>query len=586
MKFLRNLLATILGVFIACGLMFFILVGIGSSLSESTKVSVKSNSILELDLDNPLKDHYSVTEPFSELIENDSKVLSLHQVIAAIENAKTDDNIKGISIRTDNMSTSLNHLQTIRDKLVEFKESGKFISAYSDVYGQANYYISSVADSVFVSPTGGIDLKGLGAEILFYKDFEDKYGVKMEVIRHGEYKSAVEPFIANEMSEPNRRQMSELLHALWDKLKTDIATSRKLTTENVDAIADELLSRNAKLALKNKIVDGIIYEDQYDSKLKTKLGLEEKDKLNTISLAKYIKSGKGRIKSTAKDRVAVIYAQGEIKYGEGDETYIGQETMIKNLRKAVKNKNVKSIVLRVNSPGGSALAADIIWREIERTKKEKPVVVSMGQYAASGGYYISCNASKIFAEPTTITGSIGVFGMLPNAAEFAKEIGINAEQVMTNKHSVGYSLFEPISTDFKKITLESVEDIYQTFKERVAAGRKTLNINQVEELARGRVWSGVQAKENGLVDEIGNLDQAVAYAAKLVNLTDFRVKNYPHFKKDFEDAFKKIPFMKANVSEMLVKELGKEQFAIYQNMKTFSQMKGIQARMPFVMEIK
>lgn len=585
MKFLRNLLATILGVFIACGLMFFILIAIGSSLSKSTKVSVKSNSVLELNLDNPLKDHYSVTDPFAELMGDNSKVLSLHQVIAAIENAKTDDNIKGISIRADYMSASLNHVQIIRDKLVEFKESGKFISAYSDVYGQANYYISSVADSVFVNPTGGIDLKGLGAEILFYKDFEDKYGVKMEVIRHGEYKSAVEPFISNKISEPNRRQMSELLHALWDKLKGDIATSRNLTAENVDAIADGLLSRNANLALENKVVDGIIYEDQYESKLKAKLEVEEKDKLNTISLAKYIKSGKGRIKSTAKDRVAVVYAQGEIKYGEGDETYIGQETMIKNLRKAVKDKNVKSIVLRVNSPGGSALASDIIWREIERTKKEKPVVVSMGQYAASGGYYISCNASKIYAEPTTITGSIGVFGMLPNAAEFVKEIGINAEQVTTNKHSVGYSLFEPIGEEFKKVTQESVEDIYTTFLDRVAAGRN-MTRDQVDVVARGRVWSGVQAKEKGLVDEIGNLDQAVAYAAELAELTDFRVKNYPHFKKDFDDTFGKFPLMKANVSDILMDELGKEQFAIYQNMKTFSQMKGIQARMPFVMEIK
>jgi protease-4 len=585
MKFLRNLLATILGVFIAIGIMFFILIGIGSSISSSEKVVVKSNSVLELDFGNVVKDDYSVTNPFEGLIGGDSDVMSLHQIIAAIENAKTDDNIKGISISNTDINAGIAQIQAVRDKLVDFKESGKFITAFSDFYSQRNYYLSSVADTMYINPTGSVDLKGLGAEILFYKDFEDKYGIKMEVIRHGKYKSAVEPFIANKMSDANREQMTELLMSIWSKFKGDIATSRGMSVEEIDKIADNLLGRNADLAMQNNLINGSKYEDEYDALLKTKLGVEDDKKINTVSLSDYIKSGKGRIKSSSKDKIAVIYAQGEIKYGKGDETYIGQEVIIKALRKAVKDKNVKAIVLRVNSPGGSALASELIWRELELTKKEKPLIVSMGNYAASGGYYISCNADKIFAEPTTITGSIGVFGALPNFSKMVNDIGINAEQVQTNKQSIGYSVFEPINDDFKNVVQESIEDIYTTFINHVAAGRN-MSPKDVDTIAQGRVWTGTQALEKGLVDELGNLDDAVAYAAEKANITEYKVRSYPHYKKDLDDAFKGMPFMSVDKAKLIENELGKENYLIYKSMKQFSELKGIQTRIPFMIDIK
>ena len=587
MKFLRNLLASILGFFIAIFLMFLFFALIGSAFSDDNKVTVKENTILKLDFDKPILDDYNVESPFSELFKENPKFLKLHQILNAIENAKNDPNIKGISIETKSLLAGIAQTQAIRKKLNEFKESGKFITAYSDGYSQKNYYLSSVSDSLYLNPISGLDLKGLGAELLFFKDFEDKYGVKFEVIRHGKYKSAVEPFISNKMSDANRTQLTELLDDIWSNFKQEIATSRNKTATEIDTIADDLGGRNAKLAMQNNLVSDTIYHDQYESLLKKQLGVKEDKKLNLVSLTDYILSGKGRkkVKLLVKDKIAVVYAQGEIKYGEGDENYIGQESIIKALRKAVKDKKVKAIVLRVNSPGGSALASDIIWRELERTKKEKPLIVSMGNYAASGGYYISCNADKIFAEPTTITGSIGVFGMMPNVKDFADRIGINAEQVSTNKHSIPYSIFEPMTEDFKKVTQESIEHIYKTFLSRVAKGRK-MSINEVDKIAQGRVWSGKQAQKIGLVDELGSLEDAIAYAAKVADLKEYRIKNLPRYKKDLGKILSNSPFMKVKMKEMVETEIGSENYKMLNDFKQLSQLKGVQTRLPFIMEIK
>jgi len=583
MKFLRNLAATILGVFIAIFIMFFFF-AIISALSKDT-ITVKNNSVLELKLETQIKDDYNVTTPFDQFIKPEDKILSLHKIIAAIQNAKKDDKIKGISINTMSVPAGMAQTQAIRDALLDFKASGKFITAYADAYSQKNYYLSSVADSIYVNPVGAVDLKGLGAELLFFKDFQDKYGVKFEVIRHGKYKSAVEPFIANKISDANREQTTALLQSVWKEIKDDIAKSRNLSVDAIDKIADDLLGRSAKLAVENKLIDKAIYIDQYDAILKEKLGTDADKKIHSIDLVNYIASGKGKIKSASKDKIAVIYAQGEIKYGEGDENYIGQEAMINALRKAVKNKDVKAIVLRVNSPGGSSLASDLIWREVELTKKEKPLVVSMGNYAASGGYYISCGANKIFAEPTTITGSIGVFGMVPNISKLADNIGINAEQIGTNKNSVAYSVFEPMTNEFYKVTLEGVEEVYETFVSRVATGRK-MDVAKVKEIAQGRVWSGTQALENGLVDELGSLDDALKYAAELANIEKYKTVSYPHYKKEIGEMFNKSPLMKVDVSTLIKKEIGADNYATYKQLKELSQLKGIQARLPYVMVIK
>jgi len=584
MKFLRNLFASIFGTLIALGIIFLLFVIIAAALSKTNKVTVRNNTVLEIKLETLVKDYApKSTDPFVELLGLDEDKIGLNQILNAIENAKEDTNIKGISITANGVNAGIAQTQAIRAKLEEFKESGKFITAYADVFTQKSYYLSSVADSIFMNPVGGVDFRGLSSEILFFKDFEDKTGVKMEIIRHGKYKSAVEPFLYNEMSPENREQITSFLQAIWNEMLADISKSRNKTLEELNNIADNLLARNAYLAIKNNIIDAAIYLDEYHNKLKLNVGLTLEDKLHKISIANYISTGKGRIKSTGSNRIAIIYAQGEIIYGKGDENYIGNELIIKALKKARNTKSVKAIVLRINSPGGSALASELIWRELEITKKELPLVVSMGNVAASGGYYIACNADKIFAESTTITGSIGVFGAMPNVSKLAANIGINAEQVSTNK-GANYSVFEPMTNAFRIVGKEAVEAIYTTFLDRVSKGRN-ITIEAVDSIAQGRVWSGTDALKNGLVDEIGNLEDAILYAAELAEITDFRVRNYPDYKIDFQDKFTRFPFMQSK-EKLLKQEIGAENYKIYKIIKDFSKLKGIQARMPFILEIK
>ncbi len=587
MTFLRELLAVILGVFISFFIMFMVLIAIGSAVGsafgEDDQIKVKKSSVLVLKLDEVIKDYApKSSDPFDEIFGFEQDKMGLNAIINAIDNAKYDDNILGISVESLQINAGIAQTQAIRDKLFEFKESGKFILAYADFYDQKNYYLSSVADSIYLNPAGGIDFKGLSGEVLYFKDFQDKYGIKLEIIRHGKYKSAVEPFLTNKMSDANREQTKSFLNSIWGEIVDDIAESREKTDQEINHIADELLARNPDLAIENEIITNQLYLDEYRSTLKELCELSEDQKLNAISLKDYISSGKGRIQSTSKNRIAVIYAQGEIKYGKGDEKYIGQEMIINALKKARKASNVKAIVLRVNSPGGSALASDIIWRELELTKEEKPLVVSMGNLAASGGYYISCNADIIIAEPTTITGSIGVFGAIPNISTFSERIGINAEQIGTNKQSVGYSIFEPITEDFYNVTKESIERVYTSFVEKVATGRN-MTFEEVDNIAQGRVWTGKEALENGLVDELGSLEYAIEIAADLAEIDTYRVRNYPDYKKDFKDMFKG-PF--ANIKERVLKEeLGEENIDIYKRLKQFSDLKGIQTRLPFLLEI-
>jgi len=587
MKFLRNLLAAILGTLIALFLLIFIFAGIGAAMGDSfggKDVKVKDNTVLTLKFDNQIADYVpKFDDPFMELLSDGDKKIALTKIINAIENAKTDDNIKGISIESQDLSAGIAQVQAIRDKLIDFKKSGKFITAFSDVYMQKNYYLSSVADSMFVNPVGIVDFHGLTSEKLYFKDFQDKYGVKLEVIRHGKYKSAMEGFIANEMSEANREQTKSFLGSIWSEFLDDIAVSRKKTVDELNTIADNLATRTTKSAVSVGMIDKAIYADQYEKTLKRLAGTKADKDLNKITMKDYLSTGKGRITTTAKDKIAILYAQGEIKYGKGDETYIGQETMIKALKKIRKDDKIKAIVLRINSPGGSALASDLIWREIELTKKEKPIVVSMGNLAASGGYYIACNANKIYAEPTTITGSIGVFGAIPNFNKLVGNIGINAEQVSTNK-GASYSVFEPITPEFHDYIKGGIDDIYKTFVNHVATGRD-LSFDEVDAIAQGRVWTGKEALKNGLVDELGNLNDAIAHAASLAELTTYKTTEYPRYKKDLKDAFSKFPFAKSK-EELIIEEIGKENYKLYKNLQNISQLKGAQMRMPFIMEIK
>ncbi len=587
MKFLRNLTASILGTLLALLMVFAVFVLVVNILESNDKIKVSNNTVLEINLETLVKDYAPKnSNPLAEALEvingSKDKKIGLNQILNAIENAKDDAHIVGISIVTNGVNAGIAQTQALRKKLEDFKTSGKFIKAYADMYTQKSYYLCSVADSVFMNAVGEVSFKGLSSEVLFYKDFEDKYGVKMEVIRHGKYKSAVEPFLANKMSDANREQITSFLKSIWNEMLVEISKSRNKTIEELNVIADNLLARNAKLAIENKLIDEAIYIDEYNVKLKIAAAVSSDEKLKTISIADYISTGKGRIKSTATTKIAVIYAQGEIIYGEGDEDHIGQELIIKALKKARNTKSVKAVVLRINSPGGSALASELIWRELALTKKEKPLVVSMGNLAASGGYYIACNADKIFAEPTTITGSIGVFGMLPNVHKFAKNIGINAEQVHTNK-SANYSVFEPMTDAFRAVTTESVEMVYTTFLERVSEGR-AMSVDEVNKIAQGRVCTGADALNKGLVDEIGGLEDAVKYAAELADVTDYRVRNYPSYKLNLKNKFDVFPFMKTEEA-LLIETLGVDNYQLYKELKSMANLKGIQARLPYVIAI-
>ena len=586
MKFLRNLLAAILGCLVAFGIIF-IMFFIFASLLDSTldRVAVKKNSVLELQLQKPIKDYVgqNAADPFAGFLE---KSQGLDEILTAIKVAKNDDDIKGISVNNNFLMAGMAQTQAIRKSLEDFKESGKFIYAYGDFYMQKEYYLASVSDSIFLNPVGAIDFKGLSSEVLFFKDLQEKTGVKMEVIRHGKYKSAVEPFLSNEMSDANRTQIKELIGSIWNSMVNEIAIGRNITPENLNSIADTLGARTPEYAKASGLIDGVLFYDQYEDKLRDALGIKKGKDINKVLLEDYTTRSNKKSKKKGDGKIAVIFAQGEIMYGEGGPDVIGQGIINKAIIKAKKDKNVKAIVLRVNSPGGSALASDIIWREIELAKAVKPVVVSMGNVAASGGYYIAVGADKIFAEPTTITGSIGVFGAIPNMTEFAADIGINAEQVGTNKNAINYSLFEPMTDNFRNVMQEGIEDIYTVFLQRVSDGRG-ISMAQADSMAQGRVWSGVDAKRIGLIDELGNLDDAIAEAASMAKLKDYGIEKYPKYKSVFEQFTEDFAGVGSKAKERFIEqEIGHEVYSILKQVKLATEKKGIQARMPFVLDIK
>ncbi|CAZ96591.1 signal peptide peptidase SppA [Zobellia galactanivorans] len=587
MKFLRNLLAAIIGCLIAFGVvfvMFIIFIGIVGS-SEDT-VTIKKNSVLELQLKRPISDYVgdNAMDPFAGALYEQSQ--GLDEILHAISVAKDDDDIKGISINNNFMMAGLAQTQAIRKALEAFKASGKFVYTYGDFYMQKDYYLASVADSIFMNPVGALDFRGLSSEVLFFKDLQEKTGVKMEVIRHGKYKSAVEPFISNEMSEANRTQIKELIGSLWNSMLEDISKGRNIPSADLNVIADTLGGRTPEYAKETGLLDGVIFFDQYQQKLRNALNLGEDDDMNVVSLDDYVIRSNKKIVKKGADKIAVIFAQGEILYGEGGPDIIGQGIINEAIIEAKEDDKVKAIVLRVNSPGGSALTSDIIWREIELAREKKPVVVSMGNVAASGGYYIAVGADKIFAEPTTITGSIGVFGTIPNMSELAGNIGINAEQVGTNKNSVEYSLFEPMTDNFRNYVQEGIESTYNTFLQRVAQGRN-ISMAQADSLAQGRVWSGVDAKRMGLVDELGNLEDAIAEAANMAELENYGLKKYPKYKSGFERFMEDLGGASAKVKQGIIEEeIGTEAYSILKQVKSVMEREGVQARMPFVLDIK
>jgi len=586
MKFLGNVLSTIVGLFVFMMLFFFGILIIGAIFGgDSDSVVVKDDSVINLDLSAISNDYAGkFTDPLVNLFSEKSTV-GLSDIINAIKEAKTDDKIKGISILNNDCNLGMAQRKALRDELQNFKRSGKFIVSYADVYSQKEYYLNSVADTIYMNPVGEMDFKGLSAELMFFKDFQDKSGVKMEVIRHGKFKSAVEPFLENKMSDANREQTSALLNSLWNAVLTDISISRKIPVEKLNEIADGLLARTPEMAKAANLIDKIAYEDQYHDGIRKALKVKKDEDYNAVDIEDYAKNVMLSPKDGGEsDKIAIIYAQGEITGGEGDVNEIGEGSMRRSLQEAKKDKNIKAIVLRIDSPGGNALTSDLIWREIEITKRVKPVVVSMGNLAASGGYYIACNANQIFAEANTITGSIGVFGILPNFTQLANKIGINTEVVSTNSNAANYSPFRPLDENTRAFTQESVEHIYSTFVTRVANGRK-MTFQNVDAIAQGRVWSGAEALKIGLVDKIGGMDDALEAAAKLAKIKKYSTKNYPEYDKKFGEMFENLPF--AKTKENLIKEeIGIENYTVLQKIKKFNNRKGAQTLMPFELEIK
>ncbi len=587
MSFIKRVLSTVTGIFVFLIICFFgiLLLGVLFSSESDDLVKVRSNSVLELKLDFPINDYAGKTKFVEYPFLNEDKKNGLFNIIDAINYAETDDKIKGISIDNNFINAGISQTKALRGALDKFKASGKFVVAYGDIYSQKDYYLSSVADTIYLNPFGMMEFKGLYTERLYFKDFQEKSGFKMEVVRLGKYKSAVEPFLDSEMSDDNREQISVYLNSLWNEMKLDISKSRNILVDRLNIIADNLLARNPNLAKTSNLIDKIAYHDEYVNGMKYALGIDSEKDLNLIEVADYSEYASNKLKANYnKNKIAVIFAEGDIMYAEGEKGIVGHGAINRSLQKARKDDKIKAIVLRVNSPGGSALASELIWREIELTKKVKPVIVSMGDLAASGGYYIASNAHKIIAEPTTITGSIGVFGMLPNGKNLADNMGINAEQVVTNKNAVTYSFFEPLNTEQRRFIKEGILDIYDLFSKRVAEGRN-LTREQVETIAQGRVWTGADAVKNGLVDELGGLDLALKYAAEAADIQDYKIKEFPVFEKNLDKMLEDLGLAKAKKT-ILAEEFGEENYKLLKEVKRLSQKKGAQLSFPFSTEIK
>ncbi len=580
-SFLKNILTTIIGIISSIIVMILLIIGFVAIISSEDEVKLKENSILKIDLANTSVVERSSENPFDGLsLSGDvASTIELKQVLDNIEKAKNDNKIKAIYINTSFVNAGLSQIEEIRNKLVEFKSCGKPIIAYSEVYSQSGYYFSSVADKIYLNPEGIVELNGLSAGIMFYKGLLEKLDIEVQIIRHGKFKSAVEPFMLDKMSDANREQMQLLLNSFADNLFDSIASQRGMTLSDIHNHANNLSLENAKSCLDLHYVDALLYQDQVDDSL---LVISKSEKLNFISLNKY-SNVKVEKKEISRNKIAIIYATGEINSGEGDEKSIGSETTAKAIKTAREDKNVKAIVLRVNSPGGSALASDVIWRETVLAKEEKPLIVSMGDYAASGGYYIACAADSIVANPTTLTGSIGVFGMIPNLQKLYKnKLGISIDTVNTNKHAdMGMNR---ALTKFEEDKIQkSVVDIYTTFITHVGEGRN-MSTAAVDEIGQGRVWTGYDAKDIGLIDTYGGLEKAIEIAVYLAEIEDYRIISLPKKKDPFAELALKFGG-ETSISDLVMLKLGLKT-ELTNPIENLLKRDKIQARIPFIMELK
>ncbi|PXV65429.1 protease-4 [Dysgonomonas alginatilytica] len=587
--FFKSVLASILGVLISSfiiggvlALLFFGFIGVLLSSSSDTFI-LKSNSVLTIRLTGIMKDRV-VENPILELFNlGEAKEMALTDILSAIKKAKDNNDIKGIYISSGYFMAPSASLAEIRNQLSDFKESGKFIVAYADDYTQGGYFLSTIADKVILNPQGSLNLQGLSVSPTFYKGLLDKIGVEMQIFKVGTYKSAVEPFMLDKMSDANKEQVGSYINDIWSTLLGRISESRGIPVERLNQITDTLPAfQEGEFSVKNHLVDTLMYESEVRQYLKSLVGIKDSEKLNIASVTDMVTVGDSQ-KSKSSDQIAILYAEGSIVSGS-KPTDINDRYLIKEIEKLQDDDNIKAVVFRVNSPGGSAYASEQIWKAVEDLKAKKPVVVSMGNYAASGGYYISSNASKIYAQPTTITGSIGIFGMFPNMAALTNKVGLTFDNVKTNKFSDYGDVTRPMSEQEKAILQQYVERGYKLFLSRCAEGRN-LSLDALEKIAEGRVWTGKQALEIGLVDAIGGLDDALKEAAKLADITDYSIGEYPKQVSPFEALFRT---QTDDIATRALKEYLGSDFHLLKTIKDIKDLKEqdfIQARMPYDLQL-
>ncbi len=585
-QFLKFVLATIVGIILTTIILFFVTVGIVSVATSDKTVDVASNSILRISFNAPVAER-TPNNPLAALAFlgfDSGKAPGLNDILANIKKAKTDGNIRGIFLDESNVTPGEATSEEIRNALLNFKKSGKFIIAYSEYYTQGFYYLASVADKVYVNPHGGFEFKGFSSQITFLKGALDKLGIEAQIIKVGTYKSAVEPLFLTKMSDANRMQVTSYLGSLYGHFLSQISISRSINKDSLFNYANNMEIRQPEDAVKFKLVDGLKYKDEILAEIKNRIGISETEDVKSVDIGDYTNSSsKSDNKTESGNQVAIVYASGDIVGGDGDENNIGSEKISKALRKVREDSKVKAVVLRVNSPGGSSIASDVIWREVMLIKKVKPIIVSMGDYAASGGYYISCAADSIIAEPNTITGSIGIFAVLPNMQKFFNDkLGITFDGVKTGKYADLGDVSRPLTAEERGILQTEVNRGYDDFTKAVATGRHKTQA-YINSIGQGRVWTGEQAIKLGLVDRLGNINDAVKSAAKMARVKNYKLVSYPE-QKSFLSSFG------SNMNEQvkthfLRSELG-DTYKYYEQIQGIKQMVRVpQARMLYNVEI-
>ena len=583
-NFIKTVLANVIALFIA-GLLLpffllFIIVIIGSASSSDKDIKIKENSVLTIDFKSKIVEHENESEASMFDLKDDAE-LKYQDILNAIETAKNDDKIKGISIELDDIDAGITQIDDIRKSLEDFKKSNKFVYAYGNNVSQASYYLGSVADQYFLNPVGGIELKGLSSEVVFLKEFAEKYGININVIRHGNFKAAVEPFLRNEMSPENKEQMTALLNDTWGEISSKIIQSRKLDATEFKTVVDSLYATIPDLSLKHKLADKLVQKSEYEEIIKNKLNIGKDEKLNKVSIRNYAFSQVDT--KTNDNKIAVLYASGTI-YNGNKYSDIHSERYIQYIKNLAQDDNIKAVVLRVNSPGGSANASDEILYELQQLKQKKPLIISFGDYAASGGYYISMAGDRIFAQNNTITGSIGVFGVIPDAKNLANRNGIYSDVVSTNANSNMISPFSGLSSGTLAIAQRSVVNTYNRFVHFVSKNRNK-TAEEVDAVGSGRVWSGKRAKEIGLVDEIGSLNDAVKYAANKANIAEYEAVSYPEKVDKFEQIMGNL--RQGNIAESYVKsQISEENYQLFKVFSDQNFKNSIQMAMPYIIRIK